>query len=120
MLKAGDTYSLTYSSSGYGDPRYAVSYATAKSPLGPYTKSPNNPILISDDARRTDTQNPHLYGTGHHSFTTSPDESELIIVYHAHRSGTKYAGAADDLSGYVHERRVCIDKATLTTKAISA
>lgn len=111
MLKSGDTYYLTYSSSGYGDPRYAVNYATAKSPLGPYTKSPNNPILISDDPNRTDAQNPHLYGTGHHSFTTSPDERELIIVYHAHRSGTKYAGAADDLSGYVHERRVCIDKA---------
>lgn len=112
MLKHNGKYYLTYSSSGYSNPGYSVNYATSDSPLGPFKKSPNNPILISDDVSRTDTENPHLYGTAHHCFTTSPDGTELIIVYHAHRSGT----APNEQAGYVQERRVCIDKAYFDTK----
>ncbi len=105
ILKHNGKYYLTYSASGYTDPKYAVHYAVSDSPTGPFVKYENNPIFITDDINRIDTDNPHLYGTAHHSFTTSPDGSELIIVYHAHRNGT-------DPNGYgnaVEERRVCID-----------
>lgn len=107
MLKHNGKYYLTYSASGYTDPKYAVHYAVSDSPVGPFVKYKNNPIFITDDRNRTDTDNPHLYGTAHHSFTTSPDGSELIIVYHAHRNGT-------DPNAYgnaVEERRICLDLA---------
>lgn len=107
MLKYNGKYYLTYSASGYTDPKYAVHYAVSDSPTGPFVKYENNPIFVTDDRERTDTDNPHLYGTAHHSFTTSPDGSELIIVYHAHRGGT-------DPNGYgnsVEERRICLDLA---------
>lgn len=107
ILKHNGKYYLTYSASGYTDPKYAVHYAVSDSPTGPFVKYDKNPIFITDDKNRSDTDKPHLYGTAHHSFTTSPDGSELIIVYHAHRSGT-------DPNGYgnsVEERRICLDLA---------
>ncbi len=107
ILKHNGKYYLTYSASGYKDPKYAVHYATSDSPLGSYTKYSKNPIFITDDRNQTDTKNPHLYGTAHHCFTTSPDGTETIIVYHAHRTGD-FANCGDD---GVEERRICIDLA---------
>lgn len=76
VIKRGDLYVLMYSANGFMDPWYAVGFATAKSPLGPWTKSDQNPILQRND---------EVYGTGHHSMIESPDGSELFIVYHAHQ-----------------------------------
>ncbi len=75
ILKHNDTYYLTYSGSHFESPHYSVGYATAKHPLGPWTKYENNPIMKSTSYAR---------GTAHHSIVESPDGSELIIVYHQH------------------------------------
>ncbi len=91
VLKHNGVYYLTYSGTGYTSPSYAVGYATSDSPLGEYTRYNGNPIL---------SYTSKLYGPGHHSFTTSPDGSELIIVYHVHSSTTE-----------VHPRKICIDRA---------
>ena len=91
VLKHSGLYYLTYSGNGYDAKEYAVGYAVSKSPLGPYEKYKANPIL---------SYTSKLYGPGHHSFTTSPDGSELIIVYHTHASTTA-----------VHPRTICIDRA---------
>ncbi len=121
MLQHGGKYYLTYSSNDYRDPAYCVKYAVSDSPMGPFEKYAGNPILQSDDALRTDTQNPHLYGTAHHCFTTSPDGKELVIVYHAHRTGIPYVTTNKDGTkneDYVGERRVCLDKAWFDSKGI--
>jgi len=76
MLHQG-TYYLMYSSHGYGSPNYSVGYATAPSPLGPWTKAPENPILA-----RTGT----VSGPGHNSVIASPDGTELFTLYHTHIS----------------------------------
>jgi beta-xylosidase len=76
VLKHGDTYYLMYSANGATDPWYAVGYATASSPMGPWTKFKGNPIL-----RKTDK----VSGPGHHSVVPSPDGKELFIVYHTHQ-----------------------------------
>ncbi len=107
MLKKDGKYYLTYSASGYTDPAYSVWCATSSSPLGSFARVTDSAVLKSDDATRTDTANPHLYGTAHHCFTTSPDGSEMYIVYHAHRTGTDPNGTGDT----VEERRICIDRA---------
>lgn len=114
ILKHNGKYYLTYSSNDYRNPGYCVKYAVGDSPMGPFYKYEGNPIFRSDDIDRADTKNPHLYGTAHHCFTTSPDGKELVIVYHAHRSGIPYVTTKSDGTkneDYVGERRICIDKA---------
>jgi beta-xylosidase len=76
VLKHEGTYYLMYSANGATDPWYAVGYATASSPMGPWTKYKGNPIL-----RKTDK----ISGPGHHSVIASPDGKELFIVYHTHQ-----------------------------------
>ena len=76
VLRRGDTYYLTWSANPYWDRNYSVGLATAKSPLGPWTKSTKGPILKASDS---------VSGPGHHSFIESPDGKELFIAYHVHR-----------------------------------
>jgi GH43 family beta-xylosidase len=85
VLRRGDTYYMTYSANHYRIPEYGVGYATAKSPLGPWTKSPHNPLVASDLPRG-------ISGPGHNSITTSPDGRELFIVYHSHKSANPPSG----------------------------
>ena len=100
VFRHGDTYVMMYSARGFFDPRYALGYATAKSPLGPWTKSPLNPIL---------TRTPEVSGPGHNSVVPSPDGRELFCVYHVHR---KLEGG--------HERDLAIDRMTVTTSSDGA
>lgn len=77
VYKHGDTYYLSYSANYYASSDYSVGYATSKSPLGPYVKAEENPILSSTGLK-------DVSGPGHHSFVPSPDGSELWIAYHSH------------------------------------
>lgn len=77
VLRHGGRYYLTYSANCFADRNYSIGYATARRPLGPYTKSEGNPILTSGGFRG-------ISGPGHHSFVRSPDGSELFIAYHTH------------------------------------
>ncbi|MFA5293001.1 MAG: family 43 glycosylhydrolase [Phycisphaerae bacterium] len=45
VIKHNGTYYLTWSSQYWGGHMYAVGYATASNPIGPYTKSSYNPLL---------------------------------------------------------------------------
>lgn len=73
LLKRGGTYHLMYSGSGADGPDYAIGYATAASPLGPYRQHPANPI-----ARRGGG----VLGPGHHCVVVGPDGRRLWMVYH--------------------------------------
>lgn len=95
VLKHDRTYVMMYSARGFFDPNYALGYATAASPLGPWTKSSLNPVL-----RRTS----EVSGPGHNSVVPSPDGRELFCVYHVHH---KPEGGGD--------RNLAIDRMTLTT-----
>jgi hypothetical protein len=72
-------YFLTYSANNFENEYYGVGYAVADSPLGPWRKSPSNPVLAQDPAMG-------LYSTGHGSITASPDGSELYYVHHGRPS----------------------------------
>lgn len=76
MLKHKGLYYLMYSGSGADGPDYAIGYATAKSPLGPFTKHPGNPIA---------QRRPGLFGPGHHSVIPGPD-GRLWMIYHQQNS----------------------------------
>ncbi len=92
MLKHNGTYYLVFSGNGTG-PDYKLGYATSTSPYGPYTMYSGNPIMQSVG---------NFVGPGHCSFTTSPDGSQMFIVYHSGYKG---------LSG----RLTCVDKADFIT-----
>ncbi len=65
LRKHQGTYYLEYSASGTQWKTYAEGYYTAKSPMGPFTYAPNNPLL-----RRTGGI---VTGTAHGSIVEGPD-----------------------------------------------
>lgn len=71
-FRHGDTYYLMYSANFYMGVNYALGYATAKAPLGPYTKAANNPVLQKNGA---------VTGPAHNCVTWSPDGSEMMCLY---------------------------------------
>lgn len=90
MIKHNGLYYLSYSANHFKSQDYAVGYAMAESPLGPFTKYENNPILVGDGE--------HIFGTGHHSFFHS-NSNQMYIVYHSHKN-----------SHSIQPRTTCIDR----------
>jgi len=50
LHKQGETYVLFYSGASGADESYAIGIATSISPLGPYRKSPKNPVVQSQNS----------------------------------------------------------------------
>jgi len=92
LFKRKNLYYIMFSANHYQDKEYAIGYATANHPLGPYKKYEDNPILKHDYSR--------VSGPGHNSCTFSPDGSEMLIVYHSHTN--PFIGGEN--------RQVCIDR----------
>jgi beta-xylosidase len=89
IFKNKNTYYMMYSANNFDGKNYAIGYAKAKSPLGPFTKAVNNPVLQKND---------QVSGTGHNSITYSADGKEMLCVYHGRTEATG------------HQRLVFIDK----------
>lgn len=73
VIKHNGTYYLVYSGDDYRQ-NYAIGYATSSSPYGPWTKYAGNPILSGSSS---------IKKTGCPSFIRSPDNTELLMVYHS-------------------------------------
>jgi beta-xylosidase len=82
-FRKGNIYYMMYSANNFAGQNYAVGYATALSPLGPFTKAANNPVLQKNIAAGGTVS-----GTGHNSITYSPDGKEMFCVYHARTVAT--------------------------------
>jgi beta-xylosidase len=68
-------YWMTYSGGSWEGHGYGVSWASAEHPLGPWTAAPANaPRLLQTTVE--------LFGPGHSSLTTDPDDRD-VIVFHA-------------------------------------
>lgn len=76
MLKHKGVYYLMYSGSGANGPEYAIGYATAASPTGPFTRYAGNPIAKQGNG---------VFGPGHHCVVEGPDGG-LWMVYHQQNS----------------------------------
>jgi hypothetical protein len=74
-------YYLTYSANNWETPQYGVGYAVADNPLGPWRKSPSNPILSQNAAIG-------MYSTGHGDIEVSPDGREMFYVHHGRPTAT--------------------------------
>ncbi|PHN02701.1 glycoside hydrolase family 43 protein [Flavilitoribacter nigricans] len=76
LLMRGKYY-LFYSANHFRNIDYAVGYATADSPYGPWEKHPGSPIIYRSIVGEN--------GSGHGDVFTGPDE-QLYYVYHVHNS----------------------------------
>jgi beta-xylosidase len=83
IFKKQNRYYIMYSANFFGGKNYAVGYATSDSPLGPFKKADNNPVLQKNVA-----QGGIVTGTGHNSVTLSPDGKQMLCVYHGRTSKT--------------------------------
>lgn len=80
VLKHNNLYYLFYSANDYHSIDYAIGYATASSPYGPWIKSADNPIISR--------KNIGVNGTGHGDFFTDVHGS-LYYVLHTHNGPGK-------------------------------
>lgn len=83
IIKKDGTYYMMYSANFFGGENYAIGYATSLSPLGPFTKSSDNPVLQKNTAEGGD-----VTGVGHNSVTYSRDGSTMYCVYHGRTEKT--------------------------------
>lgn len=77
IFKHDGLYYMMYSANSFEGAHYAVGYATAKNPLGPFKKAENNPVL-QENVSKGGT----VMGTGHNMLITMPD-GKMYTVYHA-------------------------------------
>lgn len=82
LIKEGDTYYMMYSANYFGGQNYAVGYATSKNPLGPFEKSPTNPVL-----QKNVEKGGQVTGTGH-NMVFSSKEGQMLCVYHGRTETT--------------------------------
>lgn len=94
MLRRDGRYYFMWSEGGWTGPNYAVAYAVASSPLGPFQRAGR--ILQQDPEVAT--------GAGHHSVLRSPRSGKYYIVYHRRPLGQTDRNA----------RVVCIDEMRFT------
>ena len=90
MFKKDGRYYFMWSEGGWTGPNYAVAYAVASSPLGPFERV--GKILQQDPTVAT--------GAGHHSIIRAPQSGKWYIVYHR-----RPLGETDR-----NHRVVCIDE----------
>lgn len=89
MLKHAGVYYLLYSGGSADSENYAIGYATAERPTGPYEKYSGNPIVKKDKG---------IFGPGHVSVTEDMNGT-LWMVYHQQK---------DSSPGW--NRIICIDR----------
>ena len=94
VRKNGKTY-LFYSANGYFMKEYSVCAAAADSPLGPYVKQENNPLLYPVEKEGTVA----VSGPGHNAFFSVGEE--LFTAYHTHTYPQAPSG----------NRQLCVDRA---------
>lgn len=83
LIKEKGTYYMMYSANFFGGEHYAIGYATSDSPLGPFTKSADNPVL-----QKCKVSGGEITGVGHNSIVHSKDGKILYCVYHGRTLST--------------------------------
>ena len=74
LVERDGTYVLMYSANDYGSDKYAIGYATADSPTGPFTKA-EEPLLTTDGSEG------RFVGPGGQDVVTAPDGSDRLVFH---------------------------------------
>lgn len=74
VVRRHGRYWMTFSAGAWTGPGYAVTWAVAEHPLGPWQRAPDSapPLLASDGS---------LLGPGHNSLTVAPDGGDVIVFH---------------------------------------
>lgn len=107
IIKKNGIYYLMYSANCFCGETYALGYAMASSPLGPFKKYEHNPIL--DNKRMPGS----VSGPGHHTIALSPDKTEWFCVYHSHVNVGKLNRANNGVRQINIDRMVFLPEGTL-------
>lgn len=94
MMEKDGRYFLIYSPRGFASRTYSARQAIGSSPLGPFTKLPENPGAIMN---ANDT-NDYITGTGHQTFVER--DGELFCIYYAHSD--PYSGDLSSPDGRIY------------------
>lgn len=113
MHKEGDKYYLFYSANKYLEAAYSVGYAVSDSPMGPFTKGEDNPIMY--------TVADQFSGPGNNSLFYSKDGQELLTAYHMHTdpnspSGNRFLNI--DRIGFRPDGTVFFNGPTITNQPV--
>lgn len=106
VIKIDDLYYLFYSANHYLSTDYAVGYATASSPLGPWTKNSANPIIHrnivgemgsghGDVFFDTEGNMRYVYHVHHHNGQADPRRTRILTLNVDKSSGQPYKITAD-------------------------
>jgi len=112
-FRKDDTYYMMYSANNFAGQHYAVGYATSRSPLEPFTKAANNPVLEKNTAKGGT-----VTGTGHNSIAWSPDGKEMFCVYHARTTATGDARVVFMDRMWVKNGIITVQGPTITPQAL--
>lgn len=105
VLKRGSKYYMFYSANDFRNPDYAVGYAVADHPLGPWKKSDRNPII--------NRQMTGINGPGHGDIVADK-KGNLYYVFHTHFSNEKVAPRRTAIIAFSFiEDKVVIDTGSL-------
>lgn len=110
IVKHNGLYYMTFSGNYYMEPHYAIGYATAKHPLGPWAKASENPIL---------QQTAEVSGTGHNSLIWNQENGKLYMVYHGRtmETGDARVGFMDEVV-FDEEGRMNVKGPTVTPQPL--
>ena len=97
-FKHGNKYYIMYSANSVAGPDYALGYATADRPLGPFKKATNNPVVEKNADGSVTT-------TAHNCVTLSPDGKEMFCAY-----GARVAAPAGAAAGTGRGRTLILDR----------
>lgn len=113
IFRHGDKYYMMYSANAFSGGNYAVGYATADHPLGPFTKSDSNPILSENVS-----QGGKVMGTGHNMAIKMRD-GEYYTVYHGRMTDNPETRVVFiDKMGFDSEGRLFVEGPTTEIQSI--
>lgn len=110
LMKQDGVYYLLYSGNDYRSPNYGVGFATSSSPLGPWKKYENNPILQKPE--------PDLVGTGHGAPFLDKDQ-QYKYIFHAHFDTTTVQPRTSYLKNLsISDKKIAIDGKIIRPKVV--
>jgi beta-xylosidase len=112
-FRKDNTYYIMYSANNFAGQNYAVGYATSTSPLGPFKKAANNPVLQKNTATGGT-----VTGTGHNTIIYSPDKKEMFCVYHARTTATGDVRVIFIDRMHVKNGKIIVDGPTTSPQAL--
>ena len=108
VIKRNGIYYLFYSANHFQSIDYAVGYATATSPLGPWTKNANNPIIHRSIVNEN--------GSGHGDIFFNSD-GDPFYVYHVHQNESTVAPRKTRIVPLIFNYNAGTGKYDITAKA---